>query len=59
MSRSLKLYITGLVGASAVALVITSLAFGLNEGIALRFSGHRRVRQRRPSWLSDLRSGLR
>jgi putative nucleotidyltransferase with HDIG domain len=39
MSRSLKLYIAGLVGASALALVITSLAFGLNEHIAFRFWG--------------------
>ncbi|HEY3414848.1 MAG TPA: hypothetical protein VGM51_17570, partial [Armatimonadota bacterium] len=39
MTRSLKLYIAGLVGASALALVITSLAFGLNRHIAFGFWG--------------------
>ena len=37
MSKSLKLYIAGLVTASAVALVVTSLVFGIDDRIALRF----------------------
>ena len=39
MTRSLKIYITGLVGAAALALLATSLVIQIDEGIALRFQG--------------------
>jgi putative nucleotidyltransferase with HDIG domain len=39
MPRSLKLYIVGLVGLSAFALITTSLAFGAEPGIAIEFDG--------------------
>ncbi|TAL05510.1 MAG: HD-GYP domain-containing protein [Chloroflexota bacterium] len=40
MTRSLKIYITGLVGAAALALLATSLVIPIDDGIALRFQGH-------------------
>ena len=39
MPRSLKLYIIGLVGLSAFALITTSLAFGVEPRIAIEFDG--------------------
>lgn len=39
MRRTLKLYIAGLVGVSALLLATTSLAFGLYSAIALEFDG--------------------
>src|SRR5258705_1124986 len=39
MSKALKLYITGLVAFSAIALIGTSLVFGIDSRIAIEFDG--------------------
>src|SRR5258705_4596081 len=39
MSKALKLYITGLVAFSAIALIGTSLVFGIDPRIAIEFDG--------------------
>jgi HD-GYP domain-containing protein (c-di-GMP phosphodiesterase class II) len=39
MSKALKLYITGLVAFSAIALIGTSLVFGIDPHIAIEFDG--------------------